>query len=213
MPQPSATRRIVDQAKELFRVQGFFHTSPDQVIAAAQVSKSTFYYHFKSKEDLGRAVLDAHEASYWKHRLVPTIGDEGRPALERVRDWFAQTADAYEARGLRGGCPFAILGLELADENESLRARLHEILTRWHGPLAACIQDGIATGELRSDVAPDALADLLIAQYEGALVLAVISKTVEPLRLAAETVPLLLAAPRDASVRDTTDSAPGGSHS
>ena len=79
MPEATATRRIVDQAKELFRVQGFYHTSPDQVIAAAQVSKSTFYYHFKSKEDLGRAVLDAHEASYWKHRLLPTIGDAEPP--------------------------------------------------------------------------------------------------------------------------------------
>src|SRR4051794_24718250 len=167
MPEATATRRIVDHAKELFRVQGFFHTSPDQVIAAAQVSKSTFYYHFKSKEDLGRAVLDAHEASYWKHRLVPTIGDESRPALERLRSWFAETADSYEARGLRGGCPFAILGLELADENEDLRTRLNEILTRWHAPLVACIEDGVAAGEVRADIAPAALADLLIAQYEG----------------------------------------------
>ena len=97
-----------------------------------------------------------------------------RPAADRLREWFAATADAYEARGLRGGCPFAILGLELADENESLCTRLHEILSRWHEPLAACIVEGIAAGEFRADLAPNALADLLIAQYEGALVLAVI---------------------------------------
>jgi TetR/AcrR family transcriptional repressor of nem operon len=195
MAEAPATRRIVDQAKELFRVQGYFHTSPDQVMAAAGVSKSTFYYHFRSKEDLGRAVLDAHERSYWKHRLVPTIGDSSRPASERLREWFSAAAQAFEDRGHRGGCPFAILGLELADENESLRSRLHEILLSWREPLVACIQDGVSNGEFRRDLAPEALADLLIAQYEGALVLAVIGKTAEPPRLASEMIPLLLADP------------------
>lgn len=204
MAEPTATRRIVDQAKELFRVQGYFHTSPDQVMAAAGVSKSTFYYHFRSKEELGRAVLDAHERSYWKHRLLPTIGDASRPAAERLRDWFSSAAEAFEARGHRGGCPFAILGLELADENESLRSRLHEILLSWREPLIACIQDGVTSGEFRSDLAPEALADLLIAQYEGALVLAVIGKTSEPLRLASALVPRLLVGPFGAGHKEVS---------
>ncbi|SRR6266536_639318 len=195
MAEATATRRIVDQAMELFRVQGYYHTSPDQVMAAAQVSKSTFYYHFRSKEALGRAVLDAQERSYWQHRLLPTIGDASRPAAVRLRDWFTSSAEAFEAREYRGGCPFAILGLELADANESLRSRLHEILLSWREPLAACVRDGVASGELRRDLAPESLAALLVAQYEGALVLAVIGKTADPLRLAGELVPLLLARP------------------
>jgi TetR/AcrR family transcriptional regulator, transcriptional repressor for nem operon len=193
MAELTATGRIVDRAKELFRVHGYHHTSPDQVMAAAQVSKSTFYYHFRSKAELGRAVLDAQERSYWKHRLLPSIGDPSRPAAERLRDWFRSSAEAFEAREFRGGCPFAILGLELADENEALRTRLHEILMAWRGPLMACIGDGIASGQIRNDLAPEALAELLIAQYEGALVLAVIGKTAEPLRLASEIIPALLA--------------------
>lgn len=202
MAEATATRRIVDRAKELFRVQGYYHTSPDQVMAAAGVSKSTFYYHFRSKEELGRAVLEAHEKSYWKHRLAPTIGDQGRPAAERLRDWFSATAASFEGRGHRGGCPFAILGLELADENESLRSRLHEILLGWREPLISCLQDGMAGGEFRRDLAPAVLADLLIAQYEGALVLAVIGKTAEPLRVAGDLVPLLLAAPAGAGDKE-----------
>src|SRR5215210_6188620 len=117
------TQRIVDQAKDLFRVHGYHHTSPDQIIVAAGVSKSTFYYHFRSKEELGRAVVTAYEGEYWERRLLPTIGDTSRPAPERLQAWFELAAEAFEARGFRGGCPFAILGLELADENEELRTR------------------------------------------------------------------------------------------
>jgi len=203
MTEATATRRIVDRAKELFRVQGYYHTSPDQIMAAAHVSKSTFYYHFRSKDELGRAVLDAHEHSYWKHRVPATIGDASRPAAERLRAWFVETADAFEAREFRGGCPFAILGLELAEEHPSLRVRLHEILSAWREPLTACIDDGIAGGEFRSDLSSEHLANLLIAQYEGALVLGVIGKTAAPLRLAADLLPTLLGAPRALSERQT----------
>jgi TetR/AcrR family transcriptional repressor of nem operon len=193
MSQPAAAERIVDQARRLFHVQGYHHTSPDQVMAAAQVSKSTFYYHFRSKEALSQAALEAQERFYWEQRLMPTVGDTARPAPDRLRDWFAVAAEAFESRGFRGGCPFAIVGLEVAEEHAALREQLQRILNRWRAPLTACLTDGIASGHLRDDLSVATLADILIAQYEGAMVLAVIGRTAEPLRQAAATLPLLLA--------------------
>jgi len=198
--QPSAPRlpareRILTQAKDLFRARGYHNTSPDQVMAAADVSKSTFYYHFRGKAELAHAVIAAHERDYWTERLEPTIGDRARPAGERVRLWFERAAAALEARDCRGGCPFAILGLELANDSEPVRQQVHAILQAWREPLATCVADGIAAGEFRSDLPPETLADLLIAQYEGALILAVTGKSGEPLRLAADLLPRLLAAP------------------
>jgi TetR/AcrR family transcriptional regulator, transcriptional repressor for nem operon len=191
----SAAERILERARELFLVQGYHHTSPDQIMAAAGVSKSTFYYHYRSKEELGRAVVVAFERYYWERRLMPTIGDTSRPAGERLRAWFATAARAFEARDCRGGCPVAFLGLELAGENDALRTHLHQILLSWREPLAACLADGIAAGELRADLPAEALAELLIAQYEGALILAVIDKSAAPLRRVAALLPLLLGVP------------------
>jgi AcrR family transcriptional regulator len=48
-----ATRQeILTAAKELFQTKGFDATSIDDIGAAADVAKGTFYYHFDSKEAL-----------------------------------------------------------------------------------------------------------------------------------------------------------------
>ncbi|MBA3061887.1 MAG: TetR/AcrR family transcriptional regulator [Atribacteria sp.] len=43
---------ILDAAQELFLTQGYEKTSVDNIIKKVGVAKGTFYYYFKSKEDL-----------------------------------------------------------------------------------------------------------------------------------------------------------------
>lgn len=44
--------RIIDTAWSLFREQGFGETTINDIINAARISKGTFYYYFRSKDDL-----------------------------------------------------------------------------------------------------------------------------------------------------------------
>lgn len=44
--------RILDEANQLFRRQGYFNTSIDQIMESANLTRGGFYAHFKSKEDL-----------------------------------------------------------------------------------------------------------------------------------------------------------------
>lgn len=58
-----ATReRILDAAHDLVLRQGFGATSIDQVLAEAEITKGAFYYHFKSKVDLARALVGRYVA-------------------------------------------------------------------------------------------------------------------------------------------------------
>jgi AcrR family transcriptional regulator len=43
---------LVDAAKELFVKHGYGETTIDQIVELADVAKVTFYYHFKSKEEI-----------------------------------------------------------------------------------------------------------------------------------------------------------------
>lgn len=56
-----ARERIVDAAWALFYEKGFEHTTVDEIIARSNTSKGSFYYYFKTKDDLLEtlsAVLD-----------------------------------------------------------------------------------------------------------------------------------------------------------
>ena len=52
-------QRIVAAADQLFYEQGYEHTSFSDIADAVEISRGNFYYHFKSKDDILSAVLDA----------------------------------------------------------------------------------------------------------------------------------------------------------
>lgn len=49
---------IIMTAHRLFITKGYDETSVDEIIAEMGIAKGTFYYHFKSKEELLESVID-----------------------------------------------------------------------------------------------------------------------------------------------------------
>src|SRR5512134_2145367 len=88
----STRETILDAATNLMRVNGYRTTSLDEVLRESGVGKGNFYYHFKSKEELGYAILDQIIGSFLERTLEPCFSDpEGAPLsqircfLDRVR--------------------------------------------------------------------------------------------------------------------------------
>src|SRR5258708_20805976 len=44
--------RLLDAAMQVFRAKGYSATTVDDVCASAQLTKGSFFHHFKSKEEL-----------------------------------------------------------------------------------------------------------------------------------------------------------------
>lgn len=78
--------RIVATASKLFYGEGIRSVSVDAVADAAGLTKRTLYYHFKSKDDLVAAYLEARD----------------QPNLALFRRWFAETkgGPAAKVRGI-----------------------------------------------------------------------------------------------------------------
>ena len=53
----SNKENILTKAAELIHTKGYNHTSIKDILAAAAVTKSNFYYHFESKEQLVFEIL------------------------------------------------------------------------------------------------------------------------------------------------------------
>jgi AcrR family transcriptional regulator len=87
--QPTKPRtgreRLVAAAVELFYRHGFGAVGIDRVIAAAGVTKTTFYKHFESKDDLMVAAVrrrDEWESAAWDRAVRKLAGDD--PAAQFV---------------------------------------------------------------------------------------------------------------------------------
>lgn len=119
-PRTSAVRqRILEAADRLFYVEGIRAVSADRIIAAAEVSKVTFYRHFPTKDDLVLAYLAGR--SELERTTVESLREQHPEdacgALEAIA---RAVADISCATGFRG-CPFINAAAEYADSDHPVR--------------------------------------------------------------------------------------------
>lgn len=58
--------RLMDIAQEAVLHKGFVNTSIEEIICEAGITKSGFFYHFRDKNDLAKALLTRYLDSEWK---------------------------------------------------------------------------------------------------------------------------------------------------
>jgi AcrR family transcriptional regulator len=54
----SARERLLESAKRLFSQKGYYATSVEDIVESAGFSKGTFYFYFKSKEELFKSLVE-----------------------------------------------------------------------------------------------------------------------------------------------------------
>ena len=111
MKKGEASRaKLVACAAELFWRQGYNATGLAEILQAANLPKGSFYFYFEGKRDLAAAVIEYYRSivSDDMKRLA-----EGRGWHEFVHA-LAQKHLVSAAEGKHNGCPFAVMGMELA---------------------------------------------------------------------------------------------------
>jgi len=163
--------RILESAIALFHQSGFNATSLDDILEASGVCRSNFYYHFKSKEDLGMEVLRQQAEVFESRCIAGILENSSVPARARLERLFEAVAAGQRAEDYRCGCPFGNLAAELAGIHPEFRRRLSEFFGRWEDSVNRCLQDGVSRGEFRSDLETRPVATALVSQIEGAILL------------------------------------------
>src|SRR5437879_9787439 len=93
----STREAILEAASRLIHVHGYNHTSLDDVLRESGVGKGNFYYHFKSKEDLGYAILDQIIGSFLERTLEPCFADGDGLALAQIRCFLVSVPEEQRA--------------------------------------------------------------------------------------------------------------------
>lgn len=79
---PTATRqRLIDAGMKRFYRDGFRSAGLDQIISDVGISKTAFYKHFESKEDLMLAVLENHDL-WMQTTFRQMVRDRGGDSVE-----------------------------------------------------------------------------------------------------------------------------------
>jgi len=165
LPEPPKTGRgrLVHAAIELFYRHGFQAVGIDQIIAAAGVTKTTFYKHFESKDDLLVAAIrqrDEWEMQAWVKAVEKLAGDDPRGQLLAFFDVLDIWFNAPDFRG----CQFINAASEFPNPNDPVHAVAAE-----HKRKNRDFFRDLAARAGSAD--PESFADRYTALVEGTLVL------------------------------------------
>src|ERR1700729_3086044 len=100
----SARERLLAAAEELFYEEGVHTVGIDRVIERAGVAKATLYSVFGSKDELVRAYLEQHNAT-WHERLTEQVTARYAQPRERLLGVFDVLGERFTEPDYRG-CAF-----------------------------------------------------------------------------------------------------------
>ena len=169
---------ILEAATGLMHLKGYQATTLDDVLRESGVGKGNFYYHFKSKEDLGYAILDQVIASFLGRTLDPCFSDLAASRLGQIRCFLDRVLAAQRERNCVGGCALGNLASELSDVHEGFRARLSGVFAAWHERLTRALAEAQAAGTVRPECRPETVAQFLVASLEGAILMTKLTKDI-----------------------------------
>jgi TetR/AcrR family transcriptional repressor of nem operon len=174
----STREAVIATATRLIHVHGYNATVLGDVLRESGVGKGNFYYHFKSKEDLGHAILDEIVDGFLERTLEPCFADVDAPPFGQIRCVLDRVLQAQRERNCVGGCVMGNLASELSDVHEGFRSRLATLFTAWQARLASALESARRRGELAGDTEPQTIARFLVASLEGAILLGKVSKDI-----------------------------------
>ena len=165
---PSETLgQILDVAERLAQTRGFNGFSYADIAAELGVTKASLHYHFPSKADLGRSLIDRYSIAFAD--ALTAIEQNSDPAFARLQRYVAIYGDVLKAGRI---CLCGMLAAEYttlpAGMQEAIRA-FFDFNERW---LARILEAGRQDGSVTFDGSATDAARAITSALEGAMLLA-----------------------------------------
>lgn len=180
MMQPTRDK-LLEISIRIMSVKGFNNTGIAEILAEADVPKGSFYHYFKSKDDLGFALIDLYGESLCSS-LSSFLEKAKGKALTRLRNYFESLLDYFEQDLGMCNCLLGNLGQELSMQNEAMRSEINRHYEKVEKIIAECLNQAKSEGDLAPDTNTATLAKLFFSGWEGCLVRAKLEQSHAPLR-------------------------------
>lgn len=160
----TASRRMLRAARQLIARQGYTRTTLAQVGREAGYTGGLVSHHFGSKEGLLRELVGRIVDRFYADQLQPAMaGSTGIEAITATTDVYLRELVVREERMrtlyvLMGEAlgPVPSIGQVFAELNRGFRELVRRL-----------IEAGVESGEIRSDLDPEAEAGLIVGMLRG----------------------------------------------
>jgi len=187
MPAPPKHRgAIVRAAATLFRRNGYAATGINEIAELAGAPKGSLYHYFPDgKDQIGEAAV--RFAGKLVIATLEKLEQEHKSAAAMMQAYCRLLAGWMAKSGFRDGCPISTTLLESVPQSPGIALAGREAFAAWQTVIArALLRDGFSKGEARR------LSTFAVSAVEGALILARVEGSGEPIEDVARSLALVL---------------------
>lgn len=167
MKKSQETRlNILRKAFDLIYQKGYQTTSVDEIIATTQVTKGAFYYHFKTKDEMGLAILNELMIPTFKNNFIEPFKNEGNP-LDIIHGLLYYLLIESEDLKVEYGCPASNFTQEMTPWNIDFTKALNTLSLDWEKTMIDAIEKAQHDGTIRKDVNAKEIAVFVMSGYWG----------------------------------------------
>ncbi|UOU97515.1 TetR/AcrR family transcriptional regulator [Chryseobacterium daecheongense] len=167
MRKSEATRlTILQKAFELIYEKGYQTTSVDEIIATTQVTKGAFYYHFKTKDEMGLAIINELLKPNFKNTFIDPLQNESNP-LDNIYQLMYEILMKNELLKVEYGCPASNFTQEMAPWNIDFTKALNNLSGQWENAMIDSIEKGKQNGLIKKDIDAKGIAVFVMSGYWG----------------------------------------------
>ena len=169
---PSETReRLIQAVTRLILQQGFAATSVEAICREAGVTKGSFFHHFKTKEAIGLAAVDAWSdmgtalySEAWRESSAPAL--KQLHAMFDIMEGFSQCPDAPCV------CVVGMMSQELALANPEVAQHCRKALALWTANVSRLLDAAKQQHPVSPQFDSDAIAWFLNGIWQGSMLIA-----------------------------------------
>ena len=161
------SRRILDVAERLVQTRGFNGFSYADIAEALDVTKASLHYHFPTKGDLGKRLIERYEESFLA--ALKGIDSAGAGARDKLKRYIRIYADVLRDNRM---CLCGMLASDYATLPKPMKEEVKHFFDENEQWLAAVLDAGRKAGKLEFKGSALELARAMVGSLEGAMMLA-----------------------------------------
>ena len=162
-----SAQRILDVAERLVQTRGFNGFSYADIAEALDVTKASLHYHFPSKADLGRRLIERYEQTFLA--VLKGIDATGAAPREKLKRYARIYADVLRDNRM---CLCGMLASDYATLPKSMKENVKQFFDENEQWLVEVLEQGRKSGALEFKGSPLDLARVIVGSLEGAMMLA-----------------------------------------
>lgn len=162
---------IIEKVAPIFNKKGFAGTSLSDLTEATGLTKGGIYGNFVNKDEVAIEAFK-YNLAIITDSFFEEISRSSLSPIEKLLSFPKSYQMRYDSVILMGGCPILNTAADADDTHPELKKMVQNIVIKIEKALVALIKEGISKKQIKPDIKPRKIAEVMISLIEGGFMMA-----------------------------------------